>query len=171
MVDVRPALAADAVAIAAINVRAWNWAYRGVLPDAMLAGMDVGSSVQKWTRIIEDGDLELPLVAVIDGRIRGYVHQGASRDEDADSSVGEVTALYIDESCVGTGVGRALWEAALNLLRERGFGSFTVWVLDSNERGRAFYERVGLELDGIEKLEGRGSVSIRGLRYRGSLTN
>jgi len=152
-----------------VHVRAWQWAYRGLLPDAMLDGMSIDARTKVWVDIIGNPALELPLVAIADGEVVGFVHQGASRDEDAGPEVGEVTAIYIDEARVGLGVGRGLWNAALDLLRERGLTTITVWVLDTNVRGRAFYERMGFELDGGAKSEDRGTFTTNELRYRGSL--
>lgn len=62
---IREATADDADAIGRVHAAAWQWAYRGLMPD----------------------------------------EPSASRDEDAEPDVGEVTCLYLDEDHVGGGAG------------------------------------------------------------------
>ncbi|MCW2974357.1 MAG: putative N-acetyltransferase, partial [Thermoleophilia bacterium] len=78
-------------------------------------------------------------------------------------------AIYLDPAVVGQGVGAALWQGALTQLVATGHERVTVWVLDSNERGRAFYERMGLAHDGAEKADVVRGFPIREVRYCGSL--
>jgi GNAT superfamily N-acetyltransferase len=78
----------------------------------------------------------------------GFVSFGPSRDENATPSTGEVPAIYVDPSVMGTGVGRELLEAATAALREAGYARATLWVLEANERARRFYEKAGWAWDG-----------------------
>lgn len=165
--EVRAATVDDAPGIAAVHVAAWQWAYAGLLPDSMLDRLSVGPRAETWRSIMGNPELDEPFVALVDGRVIGFVHQGASRDADASPSTGEVTAIYLDPDHVGTGAGSALWRRALARLSESGFTGVTVWVLDTNERGRRFYERMGFTPDGAQKEEDRGSFTSREVRYRG----
>jgi ribosomal protein S18 acetylase RimI-like enzyme len=53
---------------------------------------------------------------------------------------GEVYALYVDPD---HGAGHALMDASREALRARGFYAVSIWVLDGNARGIAFYLRQG----------------------------
>ncbi|KAD3633125.1 GNAT family N-acetyltransferase [Arthrobacter yangruifuii] len=83
----------------------------------------------------------------------------------AGPQVGEVTSLYLREGYVGSGIGRLLWEAALAQLRESGHTSVRVWVLETNSRGRTFYERRGLSPDGAVKTEMLRGSPLTEVRY------
>lgn len=168
-IAIRPARDADVDGIGALHVDAWRWAYADQIPADHLASLDPERRAAMWRRIVGDPREVDPFVAVSDGSVVGFVHQGPSRDDDADASVGEVTAIYVSRDSVGTGVGFGLWSAALDQLRRSGHSTVTVWVLRSNERGRGFYERVGLRPDGATKPARIGDLALDELRYRGSI--
>lgn len=55
-------------------------------------------------------------------------------------------------------------------IRSRSQSRATLWVLETNERARRFYEIAGWLPDGATKTEMRGSVELREVRYHASLT-
>ncbi|MCQ1949934.1 GNAT family N-acetyltransferase [Arthrobacter sp. zg-Y859] len=167
-VEIRRATENDAHDLARVHVQAWKWAYRGLMPDSLLDGLDVERRAAGWKRMIHEGLVPQPHLAVIGSTVAGFSHAATSGDDDADPQVGEVTALYLAEEFVGTGVGRRLWEAALDQLRETGHTALSVWVLDSNHRGRNFYERMGMVPDGATKQELIGDSTLTEVRYRSS---
>src|SRR4051794_4922993 len=68
----------------------------------------------------------------------------------------------------GSGMGRALHDAALLTLAQR-YREATLWVLDSNTRARAFYERNGWSGDGAIRADRRGDAILDEVRYRRDL--
>ena len=60
--------------------------------------------------------------------------------------------------------------ATLRALADEAFAEATLWVLDTNERARRFYEAGGWRLDGADKVDTIGGVGIREVRYRRPLT-
>jgi ribosomal protein S18 acetylase RimI-like enzyme len=85
-------------------------------------------------------------------RVVGYVALGPYRIDQRDgmlsNRIGEVFAIYVDPPRWGTGAGRALMDAALHRLAERGFEAVRLWVLADNSQARRFYERAGFTADG-----------------------
>lgn len=61
---------------------------------------------------------------------------------------GELYAIYVAEGVAGTGVGRDLLLRSTTALGEEGFERATLWVLETNQRARRFYEREGWAWDG-----------------------
>lgn len=170
MTEIRHPTIDDATRIGAIHVGAWQWAYRGLMPDDYLDGLDPVTRGETWARRLADGDTcRRQLVAVVDGAVVGFASFGASRDDDADEETGEVMAIYLEPVRVGTGIGRALFSGALDRLRDAGHRRATVWVLDTNERGRRFYEQAGMQLDGATKRDDLRGFAIIELRYGTSL--
>ena len=53
--QLRRAGVADAPAIAAITVRAWQGAYRGLISDAILDGLSVERRTAEWQRLLTSG--------------------------------------------------------------------------------------------------------------------
>ena len=165
---IRAAVAQDAEAIAAVHIASWQGAYRGQFPDEVLDGLDVAQRAAGWRRYLEQ-DGQVTFVAEDRGRITGFVHLNAARDDDADAATGEVIAIYALPQAWGTGTGRELMAAAVASLRAQGFRAATVWVLDVNVRARRFYELAGWAPDGATKDDVVAGVPVSELRYRREL--
>ena len=151
MVTVRPATVDDAADIVGINVRGWQRAYAGIVPDDVLAAMDPTGRVNGYRRRMAEPGFE-HRVAVDRGRVVGYVVLGPYRagphDRHQDPTVGEILAIYVEPTRWGTGAGRALMSAALRRLAARGFALVRLWVLAANHQARRFYEQAGFAPDG-----------------------
>ena len=121
-----------------------------------------------WGRYMADppGRTAL-LVAEAGGQVVGMAHTGPTRDEDlVADSVGGLFAIYVDPAHWDGGHGRNLMVAALNDMRMHGFETAALWVLDTNERGRAFYEKGGWLADGSVKIDESFGDPLREVRYR-----
>ena len=99
-----------------------------------------------------------------DGDLVGYCDVGPSRSDDH-SVTGELYAIYVDPVRIGTGLGRPLIRAARRTLGVLGHRRAELWVLDSNERARRFYEADGWHHDGEIKVEEMGGAEITEARY------
>lgn len=80
--------------------------------------------------------------------------------------MGELYAIYLVEESKGAGIGKSLWEKSLKDLHALGYTEVTLWVLDTNERARRFYERVGFVPEDIFKQVNIGGQEVREIRYR-----
>jgi ribosomal protein S18 acetylase RimI-like enzyme len=173
-VTVRTATRTDAPAIAAVHVRSWRIGYRGLLPHSLLAALNIDDRSRRWADWVAGaGPRDRILVAERGGDVVGFCSLCPSRDFDADDSVGEIFAIYVDPRHWRRGVGLALLDRSMTELRDAGFDTATLWVLDSNERGRCFYEASGWRLDGATKRdvvgqerEGDRGVEVIEVRYR-----
>jgi GNAT superfamily N-acetyltransferase len=160
----------DVHAVADVHVRSWQWAYAGLLPDDLLAGLRAEDRVPQWQRRIESADPgRTLLLADVDGAVVGFVAVGAGREQVGGPEVGELMAIYVVPEVAGTGTGRALHDAGLDWLKDRGFTLARLWVLSSNARARGFYERRGWRPDGQTRVETIG-VEVEETRYQLDLT-
>ena len=159
---VRSATAADADAIARVQERGWQRAYRHVFPVEVL---ERGGFIQaaRWReRLVHPPRGWSTFVAERNGIVVGFTSVGPSRDE---RGIGELYAIYVDPEDWSTGAGRALIEHAEEQLRGE-YAEVTLWVLEDNPRARRFYERAGWALDGGRKAESRWGVRAPEVRYR-----
>lgn len=170
VIRIRQAEETDAAAIAAVQVRSWQWAYRGQLPDAYLERLPETLPQREagWRQAIAHSYV---WVAEQDGVVVGFVSAGPSRDADAAPNIGEVYAIYLEEKVVGSGVGRALLDVAVESLRAQGFNQATLWVLATNSRARRFYEKAGWQPDGATKTDERPGCLLHEVRYRRRLAD
>jgi GNAT superfamily N-acetyltransferase len=167
--ELRRATGADAAAVAAMHVRAWQTAYRGIIPDPFLGGLDVGSRASRYAfDRTAPGDPDT-WIAVEGDDVVGMVCVSPSRDEDL-PGLGEVRALYVAPDRWRSGAGSALMARAERLLTDAGFAEAFLWVLADNARGRRFYEAIGWGVDGRVKTIEIGGRELVEVRYRKTLT-
>lgn len=163
---IRPAQLADAEAIARVHVDAWRWAYDGLMPPGLLAGLDPAARTKQWQRKLCSDDSVSVFVAENPEGICGFVSCGPCREG---AECGEVYAIYLLRQEQGTGLGRALWQEATDTLRSRGHTTVRVWVLDTNRLGRRFYESAGLAPDGETKTSQWAGAPLNEVSYSGPL--
>jgi ribosomal protein S18 acetylase RimI-like enzyme len=164
---IREAEPKDARAIAEIHVRSWRAAYRGQLTDDYLDGLNVEDRLEMHRLALESPPAEYRMwVAEDEGRAVGFAVTGKSEDADADERTAEVYAIYLEPDLVGTGLGRTLFSHAVDDLRGRGYRSATLWVLETNEMARRFYELAGWAHDGTTTSERVDCEMRPTVRYR-----
>lgn len=167
----------DAAVIARIKVAGWRFAYRGLMPDAVLDGLDEQDHAEGWRRRITAlaDPLGTPRLAVDEaGEVGGVavadrVPVGGDEESAAeDAGIGRVRMLYLDPELVGTGIGHRLLTDAHDRLRAAGAQTGQLWVLDGNARAIGFYARHGWELTGrIKDVPVTGGVlREREMRHR-----
>jgi GNAT superfamily N-acetyltransferase len=169
-VELREARRGDELAVADVHIRAWQEAYRGLIPAEFLDTLDVHDRAARYTFEASGPDAPTTLLAVQEGEdagevILGFATFSASRDVDAPDH-GEVVALYVDPDRYETGVGRMLMAAARRRLWEAGFIDALLWVLDGNDRAARFYEREGWAPDGATRVEEPYGVVSNVRRFR-----
>lgn len=74
----RLAVSKDAEPIARVHTAAWQWAYRGQMPDTFLDNLSVERRVAAWEASIAAPD-EVVLVAEVNGDLVGFVSAGLRR--------------------------------------------------------------------------------------------
>jgi RimJ/RimL family protein N-acetyltransferase len=145
MTTIRAATVDDARGIAEVHVAGWRWAYEDLLPSEYLEQLSVDEREGHWRETLSSSAGGV-IVAEGAGEIVGFVGFGAA--DEAEPGTGEVHAIYLLDRAAGTGVGRELFLRANEELRRSGFRRAVLWVLETNERARRFYERAGWHLDG-----------------------
>ena len=148
----RAATAADAEAMAEAHVRAWQTAFRGIVPDERLDALRVERSADRFRGYLAPAESANRrfVVAVSGDTVLGFVGFGTTHDEDVDPArVAEVHGLYVHPAhwrrAWAVGCCRPPFEA----LDSDGYDTATLWTLAESEASRAFYEAVGWRTDGI----------------------
>ena len=85
-----------------------------------------------------------------------------SRDEDADGSVCQVTAIYIHPERQRWGIGRALMRSALDKAAGDGFEAVTAWVPAGNDDAKSFFASFGFKAEAdAPQTDGSGRSRMR----------
>ncbi|MGN6517545.1 MAG: GNAT family N-acetyltransferase, partial [Rhizomicrobium sp.] len=143
----------------------WRQTYRGIVPQSYLDGMAPEKTVARWRNAMTDetsAGARL-LVAEEKGRIVGFQVYGPAR-EPAFGYSGELYAAYFLPEAMGKGLGTTMIRQVVADLSARNMNDMIVWVMEANERGRRFYEKLlggsivpgsrkSFEIDGAEIWE------------------
>lgn len=130
MTDIHEPDLTDIPALANAAFAAWE---KGVGPLVSEAARERISEVDFADFIRRDP--EQVLAAYVDGKPVGYV---ATEYGD-----GYISDLWVDPLHEGKGLGRALMEAAFDLIRSRDLDSATIEVMTDNARALELYQRMG----------------------------
>jgi GNAT superfamily N-acetyltransferase len=158
-----------------LHVRAWQRAYRGIMPDEYLDGLQPDERIAMWRDRIPRTDLPPLLVAVLAGEVAGFAAFGAERsitdptDPTGPTGCGELYAMNLDPPHWGKGIGRALLRQATDALRALNFHEAVLWVIPENTRAVKLYESEGWVADGAVSTEEILGVVVTDVRYRTQL--
>jgi ribosomal protein S18 acetylase RimI-like enzyme len=165
MKTARAATLADAGAIAAVGVRAWQQAYRGLMPAEFLAGLDVRRGSETWSATIAN-DLNDVLVVDAEPGVAGFCWL-----KPGEHPAGELVALYVDPDQWGRGLGTSLVAAAMQRAAQRGFAAVQLWALEQNERARRFYVARGFSETAARRTHERWGFALTECRYDMGVAN
>ena len=136
---IRKATEADVRQIAEMLVEDWKRAYRGIMDSAFLDAMSVEQrypiEVQRYRKYT---------VAANGQEILGYAWNEMMAEESADC---EIVALYVRYDRRKSGIGRMLFQNAMDSFRAAGKKTMIVWCLKENHEARKFYESMGGKAD------------------------
>jgi GNAT superfamily N-acetyltransferase len=154
----------DGDALRDVHVATWAATYQRRVPHPFYEERLAQHRVQDWDQIVrrQSSSGGGVLVAKSGGRITGFCQYGPSEEDGEDPAlVGHIHRLYVEPARQRTGVGRALLAVATDRLRQEGTFAATLWVLESDDRARAFYEALGWKPN-----EKRKSSPTADLEYR-----
>jgi GNAT superfamily N-acetyltransferase len=159
----------DLLEVARIHVAAWKQAYIGQVPQTHLDNLDVAQRLRRWQEQFPNGVPSGLIIASVSSKATGFICFGRARDQDR-QDWGEVYAIYVLEPNWGSGVGYQLHKHACAELKGHGFARAYLWVLDTNHRAIAAYERWGGVVE-RDRLKGHeiGGQPVKGVSVSFSL--
>lgn len=141
MFGIRRATVDDAPGIADVHHRSAMAAYSDIFPpEAPAPTRDRLDEL--WHQWLDPADdLERRgFVAELEGESVGVVMTGR---DSLDRSTGHLARMYVAPERWGQGIGRALYDVAVDRLSAVGHRRASLWVLEDNHRARSWYERLG----------------------------
>ena len=161
---IRRAQSGDAATVGRIHVESWNVAYRGIMPDEVIARTDLAYRTRFWAEEIADPEWPVFLIEEA-GQAVAFCQMVPSHDPDDDPArVGHISSIHVLPHLRGRGHGRVLMDHVLGEFRRLGFAEVTLWVLEENRNARQFYEKYGFVVDGGTRSYPRTNVPE--VRYR-----
>ena len=120
-------------------------------PDIFIPGCKKYTAEQ--LRVILSDTVNTPVfAAILNGMLVGYCF--CVRQVQSAASMQKISTLYIDDLCVdaamrGRGIGKVLYDYAVEYARENGYYNLTLNVWACNPSAMRFYEKCGLSVQKI----------------------
>jgi GNAT superfamily N-acetyltransferase len=147
---IRPVSPHDLDVLVDLSLRAWEPVYdswRAILGERIygLAYPDWRASQAETVRTSCSTHAATTVVAEVGGAVVGFVTVVLGEPGPAGERTGDVELIAVDPSVHRGGVGNALMDAALGLMREAGCAYASVWTGgdDGHAPARAMYEASG----------------------------
>lgn len=150
----------DLFAVSRVYEESWRGAYRGLLSQEYLDSLPAGN----WVPFLEQAGRE-SLILLNGEKIVGTSSCCASRFPEL-PGWGEIASIYLLPEYWGKGWGKLLFSAAVEQLEAMGYRKLFLWVLEGNQRARAFYERMGFRPSGTYRDDEIGGRPVREIQYR-----
>lgn len=163
MLTFRDAAAEDAGLISHIFSTSWRKTYCGLIPEDYLHRLPDDYWVPSLRSWLESGQL-YGLLALEDKRPVGCAIYGRGRDA-AYGDWGEIVSLYVLPECMRCGVGSALLDETLRLLREEGYARCYLWAIEGNAIADGFYRKHGFRRTDERFPYRIGGADVTDLRY------
>lgn len=156
---VRTAAPGDCLAIARVQVAAWQKGYQDILPESLLGKL---SPEQEALRCRERLLRQAGGLWVLEraSRIQGFAALSTK------VGLPELEALYLHPKAWDLGLGRRLHDAVLAELKGWGFSEARLWVLERNLRAQAFFRRRGWSPDDMHRTSWHQGIALRELAFR-----
>lgn len=150
---IRKAREEDAVGIGKVHYHGWIDTYSDLLPPDMIASL----SEERSTRIFQREGCKNMVVATVGGDVVAFCGYGmwrGAKDEEPPASEGEIVGIYVLTQFQRNGIGKALLEQAERQLKQQGFSTVSLWVLEGNTKAQAFYKAMGFQDAAVKKRSG-----------------
>lgn len=158
---VRPYDERDLLSVGRVHALSRHAAYVGLVPAEALAKVTPQTQAEVWRERLSSG--ATLFVAERDDEVVGFA---ALLETDEGT---ELNAIHLLPAAVGTGLGQALMDAAVEEARRQGRARLHLFVLEGNERAQAFYRRTGWQLTGDAGLHDIGGAQAAHVRYEQDL--
>lgn len=108
---------------------------------------DRSSRIRQYLKWLYNGDPQGFLVAFQGGKVVGFISVHSNWVEDGEP-MGEIHEFVVESSAQGRGIGKMLFEEALDYLLGKGRKRIGLWVGERNQRAIDFYLRNGFQKKG-----------------------
>ncbi len=159
-VSIEVAGSADAAEMAAVHYLSHTTSFAEFASPEWVKSRDPDEYLKQWQAFLTGNDpRERAWKAVDSGRVVGTVKISAMSDVEA-----QLASMHVHPEWHRRGIGTQLMDAAMEFMRETGFTTAILGVIQANTAARALYERAGWQVDEL-RPDGIEGVPVAVYRY------
>ena len=135
-----------------LKQRVWSETYRGIYSDEKIDNFDYQKNSEKFLNIVNNPNIELYVVED-NNKLVGYMDCGTPFRPYKDFKQ-EIGLLYLLKDYQRKGIGKELFNIAVNKIKENSYNEFFVCCNKYNVNAQEFYKKMGgviAEVDEDEK--------------------
>lgn len=133
---IREATSLDRSYILDVNRQTWEQCYTHIFDDDEMQGLFDNTLPQHGSWVYRRDAPLKTFVAEIDGKIIGFIGIASLLNP----SLSEITTFYILPDYHGCGIGKQLWQSAIQYLRAERYSGVWVWTLERATQALKFYQ-------------------------------
>lgn len=155
---IRTATVDDVAAIARIHVQSWQETYAEMLYPHIVAEQTIETRLQLWSQVLQ---LKNHIILLYEdaGQVQGFIDVSLNEEK----GIAKIMALYVLKAVQKQGVGKALFEQALQDIHPMQYPQILLNVYDQNPACQ-FYEYMGGKCIAVEDSSEEGE-NLKVLHY------
>ena len=125
-----------------IQIDEWRAAYKGMIDDEYLENMNVEKKIKMREKDYKETRF---IVAEINNEIVGFCRytDNINKTPETLEADCELRALYVKPEVKHNGIGKKMFQYAVNEFKNMGKTKMVLWCLKDNVLARKFYEKMG----------------------------
>ena len=132
-----------------LKQQVWSETYRGIYNDEIIDNFDYQKNSEKFLNIINNPLIDLYVVED-NNRIVGYMDCGSPYRPYKEYNQ-EIGLLYLLKEYQKNGIGKELFNIAVNKIKNNGYNEFFVCCNKYNTNAQKFYRKMGGVVDDIDE--------------------
>ena len=135
----------DITEVVNIQIDGWRAAYKGMIDDEYLENMNVEKKIKMREKDYKETRF---IVAEINNEIVGFCRYTDNMEKTPETPEVdcELRALYVKPELKHNGIGKKMFQYAVNEFKNMGKTKMVLWCLKDNVLARKFYEKMGGEI-------------------------
>lgn len=159
-INIRKAIYSDCSNLSKLKREIWETTYRGIFPDEKIDNYDYEKNQKRFKGFIDNEKQELYVVEN-NNELVGYTEFGEPFRpfEDYEQEIG---LFYIRKDYQRRGIGKKLFNLALDYIRGTGVSKFFISCHKYNTNAQEFYKKMGGKIVHVdEDYENDGSPQVK----------
>lgn len=152
-----------------IQIDGWRATYKGMIDDEYLENMNVEKKIKMREKDYKETGF---IVAEHDNKVVGFCRytDNIEKTPETPKADCELRALYVKPEVKHNGIGKKMFQYAVNEFKNIGKTKMVLWCLKDNVLARKFYEKMGGKII-KERLIHIGNRDYKEVAFEYDITN